>query len=291
LYRYAFQGQELDKETGMEAFQLRLWDGRIGRWLSTDPYGQYESPYLGMGNNPISGIDPDGGYVYIVGRNKKLLKLFNDVINTSIGMKALKGFINNPKKHIFITQANLKAVKAGGMTSYMPSSRVNSKNPKYTQALAKDVYKMYYNEYKSFYDSFIGIKLQPGTNYLIAIDIDRYLISEPHYTIVAAFHELYAHIILKEAGVKGGDAQHMVFAGNEGGTMYDIPKENSNILPEQYPIQIFMEQLEKLKKDNIPFTNMSDQYRMQNLLNFSSKKSSSKVKLNETKRCDCHQNH
>jgi YD repeat-containing protein len=30
-YRYAFQGQELDKETGMEAFQLRLWDGRIGR--------------------------------------------------------------------------------------------------------------------------------------------------------------------------------------------------------------------------------------------------------------------
>ncbi|OHT46050.1 RHS repeat domain-containing protein [Flavobacterium tructae] len=61
-YRFAYQGQELDQETGMEAFQLRLWDGRIGRWLSTDPYGQYPSPYLGMGNNPISGIDPDGGF-------------------------------------------------------------------------------------------------------------------------------------------------------------------------------------------------------------------------------------
>lgn len=60
-YRYAFQGQELDKETGMEAFQLRLWDGRIGRWLSPDPYGQYASPYLGMGNNPIRMIDKDGG--------------------------------------------------------------------------------------------------------------------------------------------------------------------------------------------------------------------------------------
>ncbi|CAH0336553.1 hypothetical protein FVB9288_02259 [Flavobacterium sp. CECT 9288] len=60
-YRYAFQGQELDKETGMEAFQLRLWDGRIGRWLSPDPYGQYASPYLGMGNNPVSMVDPDGG--------------------------------------------------------------------------------------------------------------------------------------------------------------------------------------------------------------------------------------
>ncbi|NVN18055.1 hypothetical protein GUA46_06865 [Muricauda sp. HICW] len=61
-YRYAFQGQEKDPETGKEAFELRLWDGRIGRWLTTDPYGQYASPYLGMGNDPINGIDPDGGW-------------------------------------------------------------------------------------------------------------------------------------------------------------------------------------------------------------------------------------
>jgi hypothetical protein len=33
----------------------------IGRWMSTDPYGQFYSPYLGMGNNPVIGIDPDGG--------------------------------------------------------------------------------------------------------------------------------------------------------------------------------------------------------------------------------------
>ena len=59
-YRYAFQGQEKDPETGKEAFQLRLWDGRIGRWLTTDPAGQYASPYLGMGNNPMNGVDPDG---------------------------------------------------------------------------------------------------------------------------------------------------------------------------------------------------------------------------------------
>jgi RHS repeat-associated protein len=61
LYRYAFQGQEKDPETGKEAFQLRLWDGRIGRWLTTDPAGQYSSPYLGMGNNPMNRIDKDGG--------------------------------------------------------------------------------------------------------------------------------------------------------------------------------------------------------------------------------------
>ncbi len=64
-YRYGYQGQEKDDETGKEAFQLRLWDSRIGRWLSPDPYRQFDSPYLGMGNNPISGIDYDGGKVYI----------------------------------------------------------------------------------------------------------------------------------------------------------------------------------------------------------------------------------
>jgi RHS repeat-associated protein len=61
-YRYKFQGQEKDPETGKEAFELRLWDGRIGRWLTTDPAGQYSSPYLGMGNNPITRVDPDGGF-------------------------------------------------------------------------------------------------------------------------------------------------------------------------------------------------------------------------------------
>lgn len=59
-YRYKFQGQELDPETGKEAFQLRLWDSRIGRWLTVDPVKQYISPYLGMGNDPINGIDFDG---------------------------------------------------------------------------------------------------------------------------------------------------------------------------------------------------------------------------------------
>lgn len=30
--------------------------------MTTDPAGQYYSPYLAMGNNRISGVDPDGGF-------------------------------------------------------------------------------------------------------------------------------------------------------------------------------------------------------------------------------------
>ena len=64
-YRYAFQGQEKDAETGKEAFQLRLWVSRIGRWLSPDPYGEFSSPYLGMGNNPLKFVDIDGGRIVV----------------------------------------------------------------------------------------------------------------------------------------------------------------------------------------------------------------------------------
>ncbi|QKG59093.1 hypothetical protein GKZ68_20645 (plasmid) [Hymenobacter sp. BRD128] len=63
-YRYGFQGQyaEHDSLTGFESFELRLYNSRVGRWLNTDPKGQFISPYAGMGNNPISSVDPDGGW-------------------------------------------------------------------------------------------------------------------------------------------------------------------------------------------------------------------------------------
>ncbi len=60
-YRFGYQGIEHDPETGWNAFALRNYDPRMGRWFNPDPYGQHYSPYLAMGNNPVSMIDPDGG--------------------------------------------------------------------------------------------------------------------------------------------------------------------------------------------------------------------------------------
>ena len=67
MYRFGYQGQfaEKDEETGWNHFELRDYDPSIGRWTSTDPYGQYWSPYTGMGNNPINSIDPNGGYTWL----------------------------------------------------------------------------------------------------------------------------------------------------------------------------------------------------------------------------------
>jgi RHS repeat-associated protein len=62
-YRYGYQGQyaEEDGETGWNSFDLRMYDARFGRWLSQDPYNEFHSDYLGMGNRPNMTTDPTGG--------------------------------------------------------------------------------------------------------------------------------------------------------------------------------------------------------------------------------------
>ena len=63
--RHRYQGEfaEYDQETKLNHFELRQYDAVVGRWLSVDPMGQFHSPYVGMGNDPINGVDPDGAWV------------------------------------------------------------------------------------------------------------------------------------------------------------------------------------------------------------------------------------
>ncbi|MDP2176234.1 MAG: RHS repeat-associated core domain-containing protein [Bacteroidota bacterium] len=73
-YKYGFNGKEKDNETYGEGnaydFGARIYDSRLGRWLSLDPaFRDYASisPYVGFGNNPFVFIDPDGERLYFVG--------------------------------------------------------------------------------------------------------------------------------------------------------------------------------------------------------------------------------
>ncbi len=50
-----------DEENDFNEFALRTYNPQIGRWLQNDPYNEYASGYVGLGNNPINGVDPDGG--------------------------------------------------------------------------------------------------------------------------------------------------------------------------------------------------------------------------------------
>ncbi|MDJ1501163.1 RHS repeat-associated core domain-containing protein [Xanthocytophaga agilis] len=60
---YGYQGAYSGKDTqlGWNTFELRMYDSRIGRWLSIDPQQQYWSPYVSMGNNWPNRVDPTGG--------------------------------------------------------------------------------------------------------------------------------------------------------------------------------------------------------------------------------------
>ena len=66
-YRYGYNGKEKDDEIKGEAnsldFGARIYDPRVGRWMSTDPLeSKYPSmsSYCSFGNNPIYYINPDG---------------------------------------------------------------------------------------------------------------------------------------------------------------------------------------------------------------------------------------
>jgi RHS repeat-associated protein len=82
FYRYGYQGQfaEKDDETGWNHFELREYDPVIGRWLAPDPYSQYWSPYVGMGNEPVRGTDPDGGKCKTCPNNK----IYDDYRNSNL---------------------------------------------------------------------------------------------------------------------------------------------------------------------------------------------------------------
>ncbi|XP_057365416.1 uncharacterized protein LOC130686143 [Daphnia carinata] len=63
---YRYTGQEWDEETGLYNFHARLYDPDIGRFYQPDARSQYFSPYKYAGNSPISLVDPDGEFSFLV---------------------------------------------------------------------------------------------------------------------------------------------------------------------------------------------------------------------------------
>jgi RHS repeat-associated protein len=62
-YRYGFNGKEKDSELGEGVTTAEFWeyDGKLGRRWNVDPVVKsWESPYVGLKNNPIHILDPNG---------------------------------------------------------------------------------------------------------------------------------------------------------------------------------------------------------------------------------------
>ncbi len=85
-YRFGFNGKEGDNEINVDGgsydFGARVYDSRLGRWLSLDPLQRKYptlSPYNYCANNPIMFIDPDGKIIKVpnVADREAVLKMIN----------------------------------------------------------------------------------------------------------------------------------------------------------------------------------------------------------------------
>jgi RHS repeat-associated protein len=108
-YRYGFNGKENDNEPKGEGNQqdygMRIYDPRLGRFLSVDPLAKefpWYTPYQFAGNTPIQAIDLDGSeelhYTAVDQRNKTAsitIQKNYEVVNTGIFSTTDNVYVNS----------------------------------------------------------------------------------------------------------------------------------------------------------------------------------------------------
>ncbi|WP_207428887.1 GH-E family nuclease [Pedobacter sp. SYSU D00535] len=98
-YRYGFNGKENDNEVKGEGNQqdygMRIYDPRLGRFLSEDPLTRkysFLTPYQFASNSPIMGIDEDGGELkyynidWVTRNGKSQLSIANQIKTDNVAL-------------------------------------------------------------------------------------------------------------------------------------------------------------------------------------------------------------
>jgi RHS repeat-associated protein len=116
-YRFGFNGMHKDNEvkgTGNSLdFGARIYDSRLGRWLSVDPYSAkspHLNPYNFGANNPVINIDPDGNTeYYFQGKWAGTDGVKNNLVGIITDNKIAQEIISNSNKGLLVPQvSNLK---------------------------------------------------------------------------------------------------------------------------------------------------------------------------------------
>jgi RHS repeat-associated protein len=111
-YRYGFNGMEKDSELNGEGnsldFGARIYDSRLGRWMSVDPLARkYEnlSPFISMLNSPVVFRDIDGRDVddSKLIKNNQYIRGYELFANTETGKKFLSRFYGGRENYINCT--------------------------------------------------------------------------------------------------------------------------------------------------------------------------------------------
>jgi RHS repeat-associated protein len=94
-YRFGFNGKEKDRDIDKYDFGARLYDDKMGRWMSVDPLeNKYPNlnPYNFVANNPINNIDIKGDSIYFV-KSGKIYKIRQDgkgIYSSQFGYPAVR---------------------------------------------------------------------------------------------------------------------------------------------------------------------------------------------------------
>lgn len=248
-YRYAFQGQEKDPETGKEAFEHRLWDSRIGRWLSPDKAKQFHSPYLGMGNDPVKYRDMKGDSIFIYRDGMQFGKysidhLLDVVESTEIGHYMLGTFRNSKSRHLHISFADLQGIivnddntkrkSANGVhisrnrKTWFKPGLLSVNNIETTYGLKTEINPLYLD----------GIKFRKGRNQIILLEFNSS--NSERRQIQTLFHEVAAHAVPINS-----KNQHLNFSGDINGH-FNPATLTAPYIPDSFPLNIFMDQLNYL---------------------------------------------
>lgn len=68
LVPYLYAGDEwcqVDPDAGLYDLGARLYDPHLRRFYAVDPAGQFPSPYLYAGDDPVDEVDPDGEFAFL----------------------------------------------------------------------------------------------------------------------------------------------------------------------------------------------------------------------------------
>lgn len=136
-YRYGFNGKENDNEVKGEGNQqdygMRIYDPRLGRFLSVDPLTNefpWNSTYAFAENQPIWAIDLDGLERYVVTNyldhhgkvtRTTITTLTNKETNQLVNMQLLRG-----NSRITTTDVLVRNIRPNGMTTYNKTTSLST---------------------------------------------------------------------------------------------------------------------------------------------------------------------
>jgi large repetitive protein len=116
LTTYRFTGRQLDP-SGLYDFRARLYDARLGRFISPDPRLQFPSPYSYAADTPLLVVDPTGEFIgFIIAAIVAAIVEAVKVVVTAVLVGAAVGaLVGGVQAVVTIAQNGLTGGQAAGV--------------------------------------------------------------------------------------------------------------------------------------------------------------------------------